>query len=175
VFTERIADRAAPTSVIRRFYVGHGQTWRLRNDPRVIVRKGERAGAPAADVPASRNLVTIDVGVISLPKILPELPRRSSSGGATLVALVKPQFEAGRGRGSASAGLLPIGGARGGEQRRHSWPAAEFGSRAHRHDAGRASQAPQEKQNFFLHSMKILVVGAGSHGTCYRGENCQAP
>jgi 23S rRNA (cytidine1920-2'-O)/16S rRNA (cytidine1409-2'-O)-methyltransferase len=77
--------------------VGHGQfDWRLRNDPRVIVREGVNARAlTAVDVPYTVDLVTIDVSFISLRHIFPAL-RPFLAVGADVVPLVKPQFEAGR-------------------------------------------------------------------------------
>jgi 23S rRNA (cytidine1920-2'-O)/16S rRNA (cytidine1409-2'-O)-methyltransferase len=53
-----------------------------------------RALTPA-DVPHLVDIVTIDVSFISLSYILPEVPRLLAPG-ADVVALVKPQFEAGR-------------------------------------------------------------------------------
>lgn len=77
--------------------VGHGQLdWRLRTDPRVLVREGINARTLTADaVPHAVDLVTIDVAFISLRHILPALPPFLAAG-ADVVALVKPQFEAGR-------------------------------------------------------------------------------
>ena len=85
-----------PKSVIA-LDVGHGQLdWRLRNDPRVIVREGVNARAlTPADLPYLVDLVTIDVSFISLRHILPALPSLLTPG-ADIMALVKPQFEAGR-------------------------------------------------------------------------------
>ena len=80
--------------------VGHGQLdWKLRTDPRVVVR--ERVNARTltpADLPAdarSFDIITIDVSFISLRHILPVLPPLMRPG-ADVIALVKPQFEAGR-------------------------------------------------------------------------------
>ncbi len=77
--------------------VGYGQLdWRLRTDPRVIVR--ERVNARALtpdDVPHHVTLATIDVSFISLLLILPSL-RPFLDPPGDVVALVKPQFEAGR-------------------------------------------------------------------------------
>ena len=80
--------------------VGHGQLdWRLRTDPRVVVI--ERLNARylrAEDLPIdvrSFGLVTIDVSFISLRQILPVVPSLLEPGGR-VVALVKPQFEAGK-------------------------------------------------------------------------------
>ncbi|NJD08882.1 MAG: TlyA family RNA methyltransferase, partial [Gemmatimonadetes bacterium] len=77
--------------------VGHGQLdWRLREDPRVVVleRRNARHLEPAW-LPAPVGIVTIDVSFISLRLILPVLPPLLADG-ADVVALVKPQFEAGR-------------------------------------------------------------------------------
>jgi 23S rRNA (cytidine1920-2'-O)/16S rRNA (cytidine1409-2'-O)-methyltransferase len=97
-FTDVLLQRGA-ASVIA-LDVGRGQLdWRLRNDPRVLVREGVNARAlTAEDVPHAVSLVTIDVAFISLRLILPALPPflERSSRGADVVALVKPQFEAGR-------------------------------------------------------------------------------
>jgi 23S rRNA (cytidine1920-2'-O)/16S rRNA (cytidine1409-2'-O)-methyltransferase len=77
--------------------VGHGQLdWRLREDPRVVVI--ERRNARQLErgwLPAPVDVVTIDVSFISLRLILPALPPVLTPG-ADIVALVKPQFEAGR-------------------------------------------------------------------------------
>jgi 23S rRNA (cytidine1920-2'-O)/16S rRNA (cytidine1409-2'-O)-methyltransferase len=88
--------RGGATSVIA-LDVGHGQfDWRLRNDPRVIVREGVNARAlTAIDVPYTVDLVTIDVSFISLRHIFPAL-RPFLAVSADVVPLVKPQFEAGR-------------------------------------------------------------------------------
>ena len=94
-FTDVLLQRGAASVVA--LDVGHGQLdWRLRNDPRVIVREGVNARALTdRDVPHQVDLVTIDVAFISLkhifPAFLPFLSRPSD-----IVALVKPQFEAGR-------------------------------------------------------------------------------
>jgi len=94
-FTDVLLQRGAASVVA--LDVGHGQLdWRLRNDPRVIVREGVNARALTdRDVPHPVDLVTIDVAFISLkhifPAFLPFLNRPSD-----IVALVKPQFEAGR-------------------------------------------------------------------------------
>ena len=77
--------------------VGHGQlAWKLRTDSRVVVREGVNARMLGpADVPNAVDVVTIDVAFISLRHILPALPPFLAPG-ADVVALVKPQFEAGR-------------------------------------------------------------------------------
>jgi 23S rRNA (cytidine1920-2'-O)/16S rRNA (cytidine1409-2'-O)-methyltransferase len=67
--------------------------WGLAKDPRVVqIERNARELAPE-DVPEPPGIVTMDVSFISVLKILPAL--RRIPGGWTLVALVKPQFEAG--------------------------------------------------------------------------------
>ena len=80
--------------------VGHNQIdWKLRQDPRVVVREGLNARyLTPADLPEDArafDIVTIDVSFISLAHILPVVPPLLRPGGR-VVALVKPQFEAGR-------------------------------------------------------------------------------
>ncbi len=80
--------------------VGQGQLdWRLRTDPRVTCLERINARYLTPDLlPADRrhfSLITIDVSFISLRHILPAVPALLDPGGY-VVALVKPQFEAGR-------------------------------------------------------------------------------
>jgi 23S rRNA (cytidine1920-2'-O)/16S rRNA (cytidine1409-2'-O)-methyltransferase len=95
-FTDVLLRRGAASVVA--LDVGHGQLdWRLRNDPRVIVREGVNARVlTSSDVPHTVDLVTIDVAFISLRLVLPALPPFLAPE-SDVVALVKPQFEAGRG------------------------------------------------------------------------------
>jgi 23S rRNA (cytidine1920-2'-O)/16S rRNA (cytidine1409-2'-O)-methyltransferase len=94
-FTDVLLQRGAARVVA--IDVGHGQLdWKLRNDPRVVVREGVNArNLGPNDVPGNVDLVTIDVAFISLGHIFPALPPVLGRG-ADIVALVKPQFEAGR-------------------------------------------------------------------------------
>ena len=77
--------------------VGRGQLdWRLRSDPRVVVREGVNARhLNAGEVGASFDLIVVDVSFISLRLVLPALVPLLAPAGE-LVALIKPQFEAGR-------------------------------------------------------------------------------
>ena len=77
--------------------VGRGQMhWRLRRDPRVVVlERTHAARLDAQVVPELVDLATVDVSFISLTRILPAIAGRVRPGGS-IVALVKPQFEAGR-------------------------------------------------------------------------------
>lgn len=77
--------------------VGHGQLdWKLRNDDRVAVL--ERTNArhlSTAEVPEPVDLVVCDASFIGLAVVLPAPLSLVRPGGAC-IALVKPQFEAGR-------------------------------------------------------------------------------
>jgi len=77
--------------------VGTGQLhWRLRQDPRVVPR--ERTHGAQVDetvVPEVVDLATADVSFISLERVLPAVAARVRPDG-TILALVKPQFEARR-------------------------------------------------------------------------------
>ncbi len=76
--------------------VGHGQLDQaLRDDPRVVCMEGVNArNLGAGFFPEPVDLVTVDASFISLKLIFPAL--RASAPGARVLALVKPQFEAGR-------------------------------------------------------------------------------
>ena len=96
-FTDVLLQRGA-----RRVYavdVGHGQLdWRLRQDPRVVVR--ERCNARylgRAEIPEPPDLVVCDASFIGLTTVLPA-PLDLAAPDAALIALVKPQFEVGKGR-----------------------------------------------------------------------------
>jgi 23S rRNA (cytidine1920-2'-O)/16S rRNA (cytidine1409-2'-O)-methyltransferase len=78
--------------------VGHNQlAWRIRQDPRVIVIEGQNARYLEEDqfeVPF--ELATIDLSFISLTKVLQAVAAILKDG-AHIIALVKPQFEVGKG------------------------------------------------------------------------------
>lgn len=78
--------------------VGYGQLdWKLRNDPRVILK--ERLNArylSAEDIGESVDMVVIDVSFISVIKVIEPAVNLLKVGGY-LVALIKPQFEVGKG------------------------------------------------------------------------------
>jgi 23S rRNA (cytidine1920-2'-O)/16S rRNA (cytidine1409-2'-O)-methyltransferase len=97
-FTDVVLHRGASRVVA--LDVGQGQLdWRLRQDARVVVIEGVNARYLQAEQlpPDLRvfDLVTIDVSFISLAHILPVVPPLLAAGGR-VIALVKPQFEAGR-------------------------------------------------------------------------------
>lgn len=82
--------------------VGHGQLdWKLRNDPRVIVREGVNARyLDPADFPERFDFATCDASFISvtllLPRIVELLTEKGEKKTGEMVVLVKPQFEVGR-------------------------------------------------------------------------------
>jgi 23S rRNA (cytidine1920-2'-O)/16S rRNA (cytidine1409-2'-O)-methyltransferase len=77
--------------------VGTNQlAWKLRQDPRVVVHEQTNARFLTAEqVPEPVDIVVCDASFIALAKVL-EAPLKRARPGAKLVALVKPQFEAGR-------------------------------------------------------------------------------
>jgi len=96
-FTDVLLARGA-----RRVYavdVGHGQlAWKLRQDARVVVL--ERVNArylTSAEIPEPVDMITCDASFIGLATVLPA-PLALAAEQAQLVALVKPQFEAGPAR-----------------------------------------------------------------------------
>jgi 23S rRNA (cytidine1920-2'-O)/16S rRNA (cytidine1409-2'-O)-methyltransferase len=95
-FTDVLLTRGA--AHVTAVDVGHGQlAWKLRSDPRVTVR--ERLNArymTEEDVPGPVEALVCDASFIGLRTILPA-PLALCAPGAWAVALIKPQFEAGRG------------------------------------------------------------------------------
>lgn len=79
--------------------VGHGQlAWKLRNDARVVVlEKTNARHLSAAQIPEPVDLVVCDASFIGLETVLPAALALAKPG-AALVALIKPQFEVGKGR-----------------------------------------------------------------------------
>ena len=96
-FTDCVLRRGA--TKVYAVDVGYGQlAWKLRQDQRVIVleRKNIRY-LPDDCIPELVDLVTIDVSFISLRNVLPRVCELVRPGG-DIVALVKPQFEVGKGK-----------------------------------------------------------------------------
>ena len=90
--------------------VGQGQlAWKLRRDPRVVVmeKTNARSVTPASFPPPFRpvDLAVIDCSFISLRKILPPAVALVKSSGK-IIALVKPQFEAGKAEADKGAGVI---------------------------------------------------------------------
>jgi 23S rRNA (cytidine1920-2'-O)/16S rRNA (cytidine1409-2'-O)-methyltransferase len=96
-FTDCLLQRGAAR--VYAVDVGYGQlAWRLRQDPRVVVI--ERCNARylnRSQIPEPVDLATIDVSFISLTMILPAVRSCLKTEGQ-VVALLKPQFEVGKGK-----------------------------------------------------------------------------
>jgi 23S rRNA (cytidine1920-2'-O)/16S rRNA (cytidine1409-2'-O)-methyltransferase len=94
-FTDVLLSRGAAR--VYAVDVGTNQlAWKLRQDPRVIIHEQTNARFVTAEqVPEPIDIVVCDASFISLAKVL-EAPLKFAREGAKLVALVKPQFEAGR-------------------------------------------------------------------------------
>ena len=94
-FTDVLLSRGA--AKVYAVDVGTNQlAWKLRQDPRVVVH--ERTNARTLDsgiILEAVDIVVCDASFISLAKVL-EAPLKLARAGAKLVALIKPQFEAGR-------------------------------------------------------------------------------
>jgi 23S rRNA (cytidine1920-2'-O)/16S rRNA (cytidine1409-2'-O)-methyltransferase len=70
--------------------------WRLRQDPRVVVHEQTSARILTAEhIPEPVDLIVCDASFICLSKVL-ERPMSFAKAGSQLVALIKPQFEAGK-------------------------------------------------------------------------------
>ena len=95
-FTDVLLARGAAR--VHAVDVGHGQlAWRLREDPRVVVLERTNARHLTVEhVPDPIDMVVCDASFIALAKVLPAALALARPG-ARLVALIKPQFEAGRG------------------------------------------------------------------------------
>ncbi|ACI98005.1 hemolysin A, putative [Rhodospirillum centenum SW] len=96
-FTDVLLSRGAAR--VYAVDVGHGQlAWKLREDPRVVVlEKTNARHLTAEQVPEPVDLVVCDASFIGLETVLPA-PLALARPGAGLVALIKPQFEVGKGR-----------------------------------------------------------------------------
>ena len=94
-FTDVLLSRGA--AKVYAIDVGTNQlAWKLRQDARVVVHEQTNARyLDTATVPEPVDIVVCDASFIALSKVL-ESPLKLARAGAKLVALVKPQFEAGR-------------------------------------------------------------------------------
>lgn len=95
-FTDCLLQRGA--TQVYAVDVGHSQlAWKLRQDPRVInLEKTHVKGLHVTSFTPVPQLIVIDCSFISLTRVLPEIARWAAPQ-TTLIALVKPQFEVGRG------------------------------------------------------------------------------
>jgi 23S rRNA (cytidine1920-2'-O)/16S rRNA (cytidine1409-2'-O)-methyltransferase len=105
-FTDCLLQRGA-----RRVFaldVGAGQLHQqLRTDPRVVTRERTNARNLGQELfGEALDLLTIDVSFISLTRIIPCLQAAAGGGPCDLLALIKPQFEAGRAETSRGSGVI---------------------------------------------------------------------
>jgi 23S rRNA (cytidine1920-2'-O)/16S rRNA (cytidine1409-2'-O)-methyltransferase len=94
-FTDVLLQRGAAR--VWALDVGHGQLdWKIRNDPRVVVRENVNARTlTPEDIPERFDLAVCDVSFISATMVAPSIAPLLNPG-APMVILVKPQFEVGR-------------------------------------------------------------------------------
>jgi 23S rRNA (cytidine1920-2'-O)/16S rRNA (cytidine1409-2'-O)-methyltransferase len=109
-FTQVLLERGA--AKIYAVDVGHGQMHRdVTRDPRVVAREGVNArDLSVAQIPERPQAIVADVSFISLKLALPPALKLAAPD-AWLVALVKPQFEVGRGN-VGKGGVVRDAGAR---------------------------------------------------------------
>ena len=94
-FTDVLLSRGA--AKVYSVDVGTNQlAWKLRQDSRVVVHEQTNArNLDSSIIPEQVDIVVCDASFIGLAKVL-EAPLKLAKTGAKLVALIKPQFEAGR-------------------------------------------------------------------------------
>jgi len=95
-FTDCLLQRGA--AHVTAIDVGYGQfAWKLRTDPRVtLIERTNIRSVAASRLPYRADLAVVDVSFISLRLVLPVVSTLVRPGGA-IIALVKPQFEVGKG------------------------------------------------------------------------------
>jgi 23S rRNA (cytidine1920-2'-O)/16S rRNA (cytidine1409-2'-O)-methyltransferase len=96
-FTDVLLTRGARR--VHAVDVGHGQlAWKLRQNPRVVVLERRNARyLTSADVPEAPDIIVCDASFIGLATVLPAALALAAPVCA-LVALIKPQFEVGKGQ-----------------------------------------------------------------------------
>jgi 23S rRNA (cytidine1920-2'-O)/16S rRNA (cytidine1409-2'-O)-methyltransferase len=96
-FTDCVLQRGARAVIA--VDVGYGQlAWKLRSDPRVtLLERRNIRHVSASDLPLFPDIAVVDVSFISLRLVLPQLAELLPERGE-VVALVKPQFEVGKGQ-----------------------------------------------------------------------------
>jgi 23S rRNA (cytidine1920-2'-O)/16S rRNA (cytidine1409-2'-O)-methyltransferase len=129
--------------------VGYGQlALSLREDPRVhVIERCNARELAAGALPYAPDFVCVDVSFISLRLVLPPIPRLAP--GAPVVALVKPQFEVGRGQ-VGKGGVVRDDGLRAEAVESVARCAVELGYRV----AGQADSrlaGPKGNREIFLH------------------------
>jgi 23S rRNA (cytidine1920-2'-O)/16S rRNA (cytidine1409-2'-O)-methyltransferase len=97
-FTDCFLQRGAARVIA--LDVAHGQLdWGIRNDDRVtVIERLNARDLQPGDLPFVPTLAAIDVSFISAAKILPAVAATFTASGASILVMVKPQFELGRDR-----------------------------------------------------------------------------
>lgn len=137
--------------------VGHNQLdWRLRNDPRVLVREVVNARyLKPEDFESKFDLAVMDVSFISATKVMPAIIDLLTDTGS-LIVLIKPQFEVGRGEvGSGGIVRDPDKHARVVEEVNHA--AEELGLKV-----GRVIQSPIQGTDGNVEFLAVYVKEAGA-------------
>ncbi len=103
-FTDCLLQHGA--SKVYAIDVGYGQLhWSLRQNQRVV--NMERTNARYVEhLPEKINMVVIDASFISLKTFWPVFPRWLGETGGEVIALIKPQFEAGRKEAARGEGVI---------------------------------------------------------------------
>lgn len=161
-FTDCLLQRGAARVIA--VDVGYGQlAEKLRKDPRVDVRERVNARELTPEMlPSAPDLVVVDASFIGIGKLIAAIARVLAPGGE-LVALVKPQFEAGReaaskGRGvirDADTRLAAIAGAR------RSIEEAGFEVLA---EVDSAVPGPKGNVERFVHARRVADRATGGRG-----------
>ena len=103
-FTDCLLQRGA--AKVYAMDVGKGILhWKLRNDPRVVVMEQVNARF-LEQLPEAISLVTIDASFISLRLLLPVVKAWLMPESGSILVLIKPQFEAGRGDVRRGKGVI---------------------------------------------------------------------
>jgi len=160
-FTDCLLSRGA--AKVYAIDVGYGQlAYSLRQDARVVVRERTNAKDLTRDDFAEPiDLVVVDASFIGLGKLMTAIARIVRTGGA-LVALVKPQFEAGKEAASKGRGVIrdPEVRARAIESAREAVAGAGFTIRA---DIDSALAGPKGNVEHFLYAIHSdTSAGAGA-------------
>jgi 23S rRNA (cytidine1920-2'-O)/16S rRNA (cytidine1409-2'-O)-methyltransferase len=163
-FTDVLLSRGAKR--VHAVDVGHGQlAWKLRQDPRVVVheRLNARRLTPE-DIPEPVDIVTCDASFIGLATVLPA-PLALVAEQAELVALVKPQFEAGREHVGKGGVVRDPSTQRDVCERAAAWVAAQPGWAV----VGIAESpilGPEGNREFLLYARRGFKLSpSGKHGT----------
>lgn len=147
-FTQALLARGAAR--VYAVDVGYGQLDpSLRRDPRVVVRERTNIRLlPRKDIPEPIDLATLDLSFISLTLVLPKILEFLRPGGEIL-ALVKPQFEVGKGQVGKGGVVRDLGLQQEAVQR----VAAAAGALGLQVSPGFASplKGPKGNQEYFLH------------------------